>query len=213
MPELQWADYIILALVLLSTIIGIVRGFVREAISLATWVLAFWLAYMFTTPVSNVLAGMIGTPSLRLGVAFLAIFIVVLIIGAIINYIIGQLVDKTGFSGTDRVIGFVFGVARGLLVIALLVLLAGITPFPQDSWWRTSYFIPQIQVYVTRYMSELPPDIAKHFSYAGPGQQAGTQDNNNPSSQAGSEAENKKAGVNAQIDRQAKPSSPAKDQP
>jgi membrane protein required for colicin V production len=163
--ELNWADFAVLGIVLLSTLISLIRGFVKEAISLATWVLAIWVSLKYTPFVSSYLVELVDVPSLRLGIAGLILFISVLIVGALVNYIIGQLVDKTGFSGTDRTLGAVFGVLRGVLVVALIVILAGLTPIPQDPWWKQSYLLPKVQEKVVMYKAYLPEEIAENFDF------------------------------------------------
>lgn len=160
-----WIDYVILGIIGLSTIISLIRGFVREALSLVVWVFAFWVAWTFFRELALHL-GMFSVPSVRLGVAFAILFIVTLIIGALVNYLIGQLVDKTGLSGTDRLIGMLFGAARGAVLVAVLVLLAGLTPFPEDPWWRESRLIASFQELATWMLSLLPDDISDKFRFA-----------------------------------------------
>lgn len=160
-----WIDYVILGIIGLSTIISLIRGFVREALSLVVWVFAFWVAWTFFRELALHL-GMFSVPSVRLGVAFGVLFIVTLIIGALVNYLIGQLVDKTGLSGTDRLIGMLFGAARGAVLVAVLVLLAGLTPFPEDPWWRESQLLASFQELATWLLTLLPDDISDKFRFA-----------------------------------------------
>jgi membrane protein required for colicin V production len=82
-----------------------------------------------------------------------------------VNFIIGQLVEKTGFSGTDRTLGAVFGILRGVLVVALVVILAALTPIPQDPWWKQSYLLPIFQEKVTLYKAYLPEQISENFDF------------------------------------------------
>lgn len=142
---MNWLDIVILAIIAVSAIISLMRGFVREVISVLVWIGAFWLAYQFTPHVSNMLENMIGSPTARTVVAFAAIFVIVLLLGAVANYLLGKLVDQTGLSGTDRMIGLIFGVARGVLVVAVLVLVAGLTPIPREQWWRDSFMTGLLQ--------------------------------------------------------------------
>lgn len=160
-----WIDYVILGVIGLSTIISLVRGFVREALSLVVWVFAFWVAWTFFRELADHL-GVFSVPSVRLGVAFAILFIATLIVGALVNYLIGQLVDKTGLSGTDRLIGMLFGAARGALLIAVLVLLAGLTPFPEDPWWQESRLLGHFQELATWLKGLLPEDIGERFRFA-----------------------------------------------
>ncbi len=160
-----WVDYVIVGIIGLSALISLVRGFVREAVSLIIWFLAFGLAWTYFRELALHLAPWIETPSLRLGLAFIILLIAVLIIGAIVGFLIGQLVDKTGLSGTDRLLGMVFGAARGAVLVAILVLLAGLTPFPQDPWWQESRLIIDFQHLAVWLLGLLPPDIAEYFQF------------------------------------------------
>ncbi len=160
-----WIDYVILGVIGLSTIISLVRGFVREALSLVVWVFAFWVAWTFFRELA-VHLGVFSAPSVRLGVAFAILFIATLVVGALVNYLIGQLVDKTGLSGTDRLIGMLFGAARGALLVAVLVLLAGLTPFPEDPWWQESGLLGHFQELATWLKGLLPEDIGERFRFA-----------------------------------------------
>ncbi len=163
--ELNWADFAVIGIIVLSTLISLIRGFIKEAISLATWVLAIWVSLKYTPFVASYLIELVEVPSLRLIIAGLILFISTLIVGALINYIIGQLVEKTGFSGTDRTLGAVFGVLRGVLVVALIVILAGLTPIPQDPWWKQSTLLPAFQDKVIMYKAYLPEQIAENFDF------------------------------------------------
>lgn len=160
-----WVDLAILAVIALSAVIGFFRGFLREAIGLATWILAFYLAFVFAEPGALWLERWISVASARLAVAFGVIFIVVLVLGAIVNYIIGRLVNQTGFAGTDRAIGGLFGVLRGVAVLVVLVLLAGVTPVPRDNWWQQSIFVGHLQSGAVWVRGFLPPDLAGAITY------------------------------------------------
>lgn len=160
-----WVDILIIAIIALSAVISLIRGFVQEALSLATWIAAFALAWFFFRPLSVQLEPWIDVPSIRLGVAYGAILLLVLIVGALVNLLMKSLVESTGLSGTDRLIGIFFGVARGVVVVAILVLLAGLTPFPHDGWWHDSQLIPYFEQIALWMKTYLPDDIAANFSY------------------------------------------------
>lgn len=163
---MTWFDYLIIGVVAVSTLISLWRGFLREAFSLAVWVLAFWVGWNFFRDLAPHLAQWIGTPSVRLGVAFALLMIVTLVVGGLVNYLLIQLVQLSGLSGTDRMIGMVFGAGRGILLVAALVLLAGLTPIPQDPWWQASVLVPYFQELALWLRDLLPGDIADHFRYA-----------------------------------------------
>lgn len=160
-----WVDYVIIGIIGISALISLVRGFVRESISLIVWVAAFALSWTYFRELSTHLAEWIHTPSLQLGLAFVLILLAVLILGGILGFLIGKLVDASGLSGTDRLLGMVFGAARGAVLVAILVLLAGLTPFPQDPWWMESQLIPHFQKLAVWLLSLLPPDIAEYFQF------------------------------------------------
>jgi membrane protein required for colicin V production len=103
-------------------------------------------------------------------VAFAALMLVSLVVGGLVNFLVIQLVERTGLSGTDRLIGMVFGLARGVLVIAVLVLVAGLTPFPGDPWWQESRLIPYFEELALWLGELLPEDIAERFDYGALGQ-------------------------------------------
>jgi membrane protein required for colicin V production len=156
-------DIIILSIITISMLISLIRGFVREALSLAVWILAFWLSWSFFRRAAVTLEPLIDTQSVRLGVAFAAIMLVVLAIGGLINYLAMRLIQRTGLSGSDRFIGMFFGSARGILLVAILVLMAGLTPFPEDDWWQESRLIPYFDDIVVWLRDQLPEDIALKF--------------------------------------------------
>ncbi len=120
----------------------------------------------FHEDLAAILSQWISTPSAQKITAFAVLFICVLLLGAIINFLASKLVDKTGLTGTDRLLGIVFGVARGGVIVAILVLLAGLTPFPQDPWWQDSQFIGYFEELAMWMRSYLPDDIADNITYA-----------------------------------------------
>jgi membrane protein required for colicin V production len=160
-----WIDILIIGIIALSALISLVRGFVREALSLATWIAAFWIAWLFFRPLAMHFEGWIEVPSIRLGLAYAVLLLAVLLLGALINHFMALLVNSTGLSGTDRLLGVFFGAARGAVVVAILILLAGLTPFPADPWWQASQLIPHFQELAIWLKQFLPADIAANFNY------------------------------------------------
>lgn len=148
-------DYIIIGIVIFSILVSLLRGFAREVMSLASWVVAFLVASHFYPYLANLLT-QIDTPYFRNGAAIAILFIASLLVGAIVNYIVGQLVDKTGLSGTDRVLGACFGLLRGVLIVAaLLFFLDTFTNFSQIEWWQESKLIPHFGFIVEWFFQQL----------------------------------------------------------
>jgi membrane protein required for colicin V production len=160
----NWVDAVILAILGLSALISLFRGFVRETLSLISWVLAFWVALTFGHTLGELfLQKYINSPTVRLGVAFGGLFLVTLIACAIFNYFISQLVDKTGLSGTDRMLGLVFGIARGVVLVAALLLVAHLTPMPEESFWKQSLLIPHFEPLELWLKGFLPDNVSDRF--------------------------------------------------
>tara|TARA_R110002167_G_scaffold22064_2_gene79291 strand:+ start:6946 stop:7443 length:498 start_codon:yes stop_codon:yes gene_type:complete len=143
---MNWADWVVIALIAVSALLSLKRGFIKEALSLLTWVAAFVVARLFTDPLSAVLASYIDTPSARVVAAFVLLFIAVLFTGALINNLIGMLIRATGLSSTDRVLGMAFGIARGCIIVVVAVALLAMSPVKQDRWWAESSLIPHFQM-------------------------------------------------------------------
>jgi membrane protein required for colicin V production len=144
---MNWADWTIVAIIGISCLISLLRGFVTEALSLLAWVLATCVAIAFHERLAWLFARWIDTPSIRFVLAFAALFIVTLIIGSLVARLLRSLVQASGLGGLDRLLGMVFGLARGLLIaLALVLLLPLAVPVEQDGWWQQSRLIPHFVV-------------------------------------------------------------------
>jgi membrane protein required for colicin V production len=159
-----WIDYVIIGIIALSAIISVVRGFVKEVLSLAAWVLAFWVALTFSPQFSVLLSDYISTPSVSLFAAFAALFIVTLILSALVNHLIAAIVEKTGLSGTDRMLGVLFGILRGVAIVTLLLLLAAATPMPNDDWWQNAVLIEHFEKLAIWARQFLPVGLAQYVN-------------------------------------------------
>ncbi|MBC8211695.1 MAG: CvpA family protein [Gammaproteobacteria bacterium] len=162
---MAWFDIAILAVILISTLISLVRGFVKESISLATWIIAGFIAITYYLVLSDYLLPYIDSPTISQAAAFATLFISTLIVGAIINYMVSQLVSKTGLSGTDKMLGMIFGAARGVLIISMIVLFAGLTPMPSESWWQQSIMVEHFREIALWIQEWMPQDLAGRFKF------------------------------------------------
>ena len=142
MPSLNVLDFILIGILLVSVIIGLIRGFVREAISLVTWVAAVWVAWRYSQVVSVALAKFIANPVVRIWVARGGVVLGVILAGAIVGWLIRLLLRSAGLSSTDRMIGMLFGAARGAVLIAASVWVLRTAGMEQEPWWRESKLIP-----------------------------------------------------------------------
>lgn len=149
-------DWLIFAVIIISALISIKRGFVKEMLSLASWISAFIIARIFSGHLEVLLVQWIETPSARYGAAFGLLFAATLIIGAMINNLVGELVKITGLAGTDRVFGVVFGTTRGLILVMAAIYGLQMTPLSKDPWWNASFFIPHFELMVTWSKGILP---------------------------------------------------------
>ena len=140
---MNWADWGIIAIIVLSGLISLKRGFIKEALSLLIWVLAFVIARMFSANMTTLLVDYIDVPTIRYAAAFAILFAATLMVGALVNYLISTLVRITGLSGTDRVLGIIFGLGRGALLVVVAVALIKHTPLTDAMWWAQSVLIPE----------------------------------------------------------------------
>ena len=156
-------DYAIIGIIGVSAIIGLARGLVREVISLAVWGAALAAAWFFYQPVAVRLEPWISTPTVRIGVAVLLLIFGVLIVGAILAYLITLLIDKTGLTGTDRLLGLVFGAARGAVLVALLVFLGSLTPITNEAWWQDASLLAQFKELAQWLLDQVPPEVTERI--------------------------------------------------
>jgi membrane protein required for colicin V production len=159
-------DISLLLLLALFSAIGMWRGFVREFVSLVTWVTACVAAWRLSGVFAPALESMTQEGPLRQLLAFVIVFIVVFLIGTIVGVVLHKFVSRTaGLRAINRATGAVVGLARGAAIVVMLFLLAGVTSFPQRPWWRDALLSPPFEraaVFATRY---LPVDVARHVRY------------------------------------------------
>ncbi len=142
MESLNIFDWIIVAIVGVSAIYGLIRGFVRELMALVAWVAAYFIARMFAYQLSHILASWIDTELLRLSLAFVLLFIATLVVSGLLINLMTNLVSISGLTATDHIFGIAFGVLRGALIVMVIVSLLSLSPVSRDTWWQSSILIP-----------------------------------------------------------------------
>lgn len=156
-------DIAVIAVLLVSALLGLWRGFIVEVMSLLTWMLAFWSAWMFGETLAAALPASLETAAVRLAVGYIGCFVGMLALGGLLTWLLTRLVKGTGLSGTDRLLGFVFGLLRGLAVCLLLLLVLGLTPVTRLPEWHSSVLIPLLQPLASWLRAQLPPAMAEQI--------------------------------------------------
>ena len=162
---MSWLDLVILGIIILSALISLIRGFVKESISLVTWIVAGVIAFRYFSPMAELLEPFVEAPTIRNVAGFAILFVSTLVVGAIVNFIMSQLVSRTGLSGTDKALGVVLGGARGVLIVTMVVLLASLTPMPEAIWWHDSASVGWFQQLAEWLKGIIPADAVDKFSF------------------------------------------------
>jgi membrane protein required for colicin V production len=177
-----WIDFTFAGLVFIFFIIGLLRGFIKEVFSLGFWILAIWVSLNFsrefcrigslliaTLPPSLAVAGLlesaISQPSARIIASFMALFAITLCLGSLIGFLLNVLIKSTGLTFMDRFGGMILGAIRGMVVITVVILLAGLTPLTKDSWWTESIMIPPFQLLAVWLRDHISSGVAEYISY------------------------------------------------
>lgn len=155
----NWVDYGIIGIISLSIVIALLRGFVREALSLVFWVLSFWVGFTFADELAPLLAPYLHSPGIRVVAGFLILFVLTLFAGSFVSFLLAKLIEKTGLSGTDRLLGAVFGIGRGALLVAVLLMLGNLLTLSDNVAWHQSLLIPHFKPLVAWLEGFLPSDF------------------------------------------------------
>lgn len=135
-------DYVLIGIVAVSALVGLLRGLFREAMSLVVWAAALWAAAHYGEWLAPRLGGVVGNEALRLWAARLGLLLAVLLAGGVLTWLVAMALHATGLGATDRVVGLIFGLARGVLLTGLVVLGLGLAGFTDEPWWRQSKLLP-----------------------------------------------------------------------
>lgn len=160
MSALNGADWVIVAILLVSIIVGLWRGLIREVLSLVVWVAAVAASILFGAQVAEFFGDWVSVPSVRIALGYATVFLLVFIVFALLSWLVRSLISSGGLSGTDRMLGLGFGLLRGGLLVSVLVLLLGYTPLPRDPWWQQSQLIPRFEPLAAWVREQLPDTLA-----------------------------------------------------
>lgn len=162
---MSWLDYAILGVLAVSVVWGIWRGFVREVISLAGWVVAFLAANAVAGPLGDALPTSISSPEVRVLVAFLVVFIFTLSLATLIGMLLSRLLKAAGLGGLDRTLGGIFGLARGVVILLAVTIAAGLTAAPRHPLWKESVGAGMLTRTAVQLKAWLPPRLADRLRY------------------------------------------------
>ncbi len=140
------ADVLILVVLLGSVAIGVLRGFVREAVSLVFWVLAIVAAWRFGSLVEPHLGGLLANPQIAPWIGRLVVLVLVLLVGWVVGMLLGYFTRSMGLGPLDRVIGLLFGIVRGMVLVGLLVIGAELLHLNREAWWGRSTLVPYAEI-------------------------------------------------------------------
>jgi membrane protein required for colicin V production len=161
---MTWFDFTFLGVLVISVAWGVWRGLVHEMLSLGGWVLAFLAANLLAGPLSEQITSTMR-PELRVLLAWLGIFVVVLLAASLAGMLLGRFIKSVGLKSTDRTLGGLFGLVRGLVIGLAFALLAGLTRFPAHPAWKDSFFGPPLGRTVEQLKPWLPPALAGRLRY------------------------------------------------
>ena len=158
-------DYAVLLIIGVSILLSIMRGFMREVMALLAWVVAFWVANLFTDQVAPQLPAAIPSPELRYLAAFALLFLATLLVMMLLAIAMSQFMKMIGVGPWDRTLGAVFGLARGLIIVLVLVLMAGLTSLPKQPIWKNAMLSAPLEALVKTIQPWLPVELSKRLNY------------------------------------------------
>ena len=158
-------DYVFLAILGLSAAVGMWRGLVSEVLAVLAWVVALFAAWRYNERAADVFIGLIAEPVWRQVAGGALVVIGVLILVALIRFLLRQLLRAAGLGPTDRFFGALFGIARGLLVAFIVVLIGGLAGLSREPWWTQALFSPPLETAVVAAKPWLPDMVADKIRF------------------------------------------------
>lgn len=158
-------DWVVIGILVVSAAVGAWRGLVGEALAILAWVIALIAAWLFGAELGATLFAGISDPALRMAAGFGAAIALVLVTMALLKMLLRKVLKALGLSLTDRLLGVLFGLARGLAIVLLLVMVGGLTTAPRMVWWKEAKLSQPLEIVVLAARPMLPPDLAKKIRY------------------------------------------------
>lgn len=158
-------DYVVVAILGVSVLVGVWRGVVSEVLALVAWVVAFFAARASAAEVGSMTSAWLAEPALRYVAGFGAVFIGVLALFALGRWLLKKLLGAVGLGPLDRMLGGVFGLARAGLIVIAFVVVGGLTAMPQQPWWREAQLAPPLETAVIALKPWMPPSVAQRIRY------------------------------------------------
>jgi membrane protein required for colicin V production len=161
--DINYLDIGIVVIILITALVGMAQGFVWMTIFLVTWIAAIFLSVNYSEELAKALPFDLANDLIQTGLAALLIFLGVLLAGALINFLFSKAIHAIGIGVIDRIFGAVLGMGLGALILSLLTLLAGMTPFPDQKPWKTSTLIPKLEESAAWVKSFVPPEFEEYL--------------------------------------------------
>ncbi|MBI3901408.1 MAG: CvpA family protein [Nitrosomonadales bacterium] len=158
-------DYSVIVIILMSALLGWLRGLVYEVLSLAGWVAAYLVARTFAASAAPFMPAVLGAEAIRMTAAYALLFVSTLIVGGVVAWGLSKLVKWVGLGWLDSSLGTAFGAVRGFLVVLALVLLAGLTSIPQQRFWRDAWLSKPLEIIALAVKGHLPQSVAQQVHY------------------------------------------------
>ncbi|MEI6300833.1 MAG: CvpA family protein [Betaproteobacteria bacterium] len=162
---MTWFDYAALGVIGLSMVVGVFRGFAREVISLIGWIAAAIVASSVATQAAEWVPAAVSSPVARVALAFVIVFLAVIVVSALAGWLLASLIKAAGLGLADRILGALFGFARGALVVLVVVMLSGLTMLPREAFWREAVLSGPLETAVMAAKPLLPAELAQRMKF------------------------------------------------
>lgn len=163
--SLNWFDWVLCTLIIVSALYGLFRGFIKEAVTFTAWVLAIWVAYVYSPVLASYLEPYVETGSMRVALMVVFVFIAVLSSSSLIRKLLTTLIYKAGLAGLDSVLGSLFGLMRGGVLAMLLMILLSQLGFEKDQWWAQSIIVPKLSKVMKVIPNHLPVQARQFYEH------------------------------------------------